>query len=389
MGNKPGAQYDVVTHSPKFTHAAYFKTKGPVLLACILHPEEAGLADASMHRLLIITRSGFQVYDLRSGHLLRSLPTPVSRASVGVAINQRKTIALVDLKGTLQVYEASQLKKLQEVQSEEEVSVLKMLPDGYLVYGSSSGKVRMVSAADGAVQVIPCEFQAKALVLYHHKTLEKDAILVGFEADASQKSSLFLFSHVRASNPFQQALTYPNLVGSCGDIAVIDSEGVVLALTKGTATLTVWDYESCGLLLALDLVQGVQLSRILVIGEATPTGKVRLALAGATGLITGVFEMGEDRVSWTQKAKSESSAAKIKPGAVTSLQFEMAMHLLVYGDDKGQAWVLEGPAPIVEPAVEAQKLEVEAPELEVEAQELKVEPQEPGVEPEAPHESAS
>jgi len=60
---------------------------------------------------------------------------------------------------------------------------------------------------------------------------------------------------------------------------------------------------------------------------------------------------------------------------VTSLQFEMAMHLLVYGDDKGQAWVLEGPAPIVEPAVEAQELEVE--------------PQAPEVEPEAPHESAS
>ena len=57
--------------------------------------------------------------------------------------------------------------------------------------------------------------------------------------------------------------------------------------------------------------------------------------------------MGEDRVSWTQKAKSESSA-KVQPGAVTSLEFEMSMHLLVYADDKAQTWVLEGPAPIVE-----------------------------------------
>ena len=392
MGNKPAQPYGALTNSPKFSHTAYFKSKGPVLLACILQPEEAGVADSSLHRLLVVTRSGFHMYNLRSGHLLRSLSIQVLRASVGVAITQRKTIALVDSKSHLQVYEASQLKKVLEVPSEEEVSVLKMLADGYLVYGSASGKVRMVSAGDGAVQVIPCEIQAKVLVLHQYKALEKDAILAGFEADSTQKSSLFLFNHVRASNPFQQALIYPGLAGSCGDIAVIDNESVILALTKGTATMSVWDLESCGLLLTLDLAQNTQISRILVIGESTPTGKVRLALAGSTGLITGIFEIGEEHVNWTQKAKSETSTAKTKPGAATSLEFEMTMHLLVYGDDKGQTWVLEGPAPIVEQLiaspeqpheaeVDPQEQGMELHEQEEEPQAHKEEPQEPKEEP--------
>jgi hypothetical protein len=154
----------------------------------------------------------------------------------------------------------------------------------------------------------------------------------------------------------------------------------------------VWDLESCGLLLTLDLAQNTQISRILVIGESTPTGKVRLALAGSTGLITGIFEIGEEHVNWTQKAKSETSTAKTKPGAATSLEFEMTMHLLVYGDDKGQTWVLEGPAPIVEQIIapleqpheadmEPQEQDMELHEQEEEPQEHKEEPREQKEEP--------
>ena len=350
MGNKASQPYGTLTSNPKFAHACYFKCKTAILAACILHPEESGVSDCSLHRLLLVTRSAFQMYDLRSGQLLRTLAVSAVKASVGVAINLRKTIAVVDSKRNLRVFETSNLRELLTIPSESEVTALRMLGDGYLVYGSDAGQIRVVNVHDGASQGIPCDISSKVSVLYHYKTIERDTIVAGFEANSSLRSSLFLFNHVRVSNPFQQAIVYEGLMGSCEDIAVIDAERLLLALTKNTAKLSVWDVENCELLLTMEITQSTQLARIIVIGEPTPTGKVRVALAGKTGLMTGVLSVTEDSVTWVQTTRSEVSKAKTQPGPVTSLEFELAMHLLVYGDDKGQVWVLDGPPPILEPA---------------------------------------
>ena len=354
MGNRPTQRaYDAVVANPTFNHEHFFSIKAgePVLVAFILLPEEAGLTDNSLHRLISVTKTGVYQSVLRTGKSKRIIDASITLASVATAINRRKTFLYVTADDRIVVVDTSKMTVKGEIQSGEQVTAARMLMDGYFAYGTVTGKLWVVNPEDRAQQAMPCEETKPVKVIVHSKSMIHNVILAGFE-EAGGQSALVLFNHVTVSNPFQPGQRYEGVSGTCADIVVLDVERLVLATAVGHPEVHIWDIENCSLLLKLALSPTTPISQLLPIGEVTPSGKVRLVAGTATGLIIGLFCITDSNVSWTQTSKSELKApsrSKLQSGSVTSLGWEDTMGLLVYGDEKGQVWLLAGPSPIVEP----------------------------------------
>jgi len=311
----------------------YFKGQQPsaVLLAFIEPPEVVG--PGSQHRLVLVTKLGISLYNWKTGKAVKTLHMEVEAADVGTDQIGKKVLVYAGSNNIVFIADPSNTEAPKQVSFREKVTVLKIIPGALLIVGFESGGLALVQLSDLAISQVESSYPNPVKVLANASNMA----VAGYQAvQLEARTKLVLFPTIQAG-PYSSS-TCEWLSGTCAAISILESESLILALAEQTTKIDFWDLHNQNYLIGLNL-STTPLTCFLA--QESSQQSVTLVLGG-TGVTLGELKIGEDSMSWTPKRKSTlEGKAKVQLGSVTSLQGEKALGLLVYGDDQGQAWLVD------------------------------------------------
>lgn len=311
----------------------YFKgQQSSAVLLAFLEPPEA-VAPGSQHQLIIVTKLGIAVYNWKTGKALKTLNMEIEATDVGTDQIGKKVLAYAGSNNIVFIAEPSTTESLKQVSFPEKITVLKVIPGALLIVGFLSGGLSLVQLNDLVISQVETTYQHPVKVL----ACASDLAVAGFQTVQSEPQTKLVLFPITQSGPSSSS-TCEWLAGNCASICILESESLILALAERTTKIDFWDLHNQNYLIGLNL-SSTPLTCFLA--QESSQQDVTLVLGGA-GVTLGELKIGEDSISWTPKKKSTlEGKAKVQPGSVTSLQGEKALGLLVYGDDQGQAWLID------------------------------------------------
>lgn len=314
-------------------HQMYFKGQqaSAVLLAFVEPPEVVG--PGIQHQLVIVTKLGISTYNWKTGKALKTLHMEIETADVATNLAGKKVLAYAGTNNIAFIAEPSTTESPKQVSFSEKVAVLKVIPGALLIAGFESGGISLVQLSDLSTSQVESAFPHPVSAFASASSLA----VAGYRAtQAEPRTKLLVFPTTQLSTDSSRTCEW--LAGSCASICILESDSLILALAENTAKIEFWDLHNQNYLIGLSL-SPTPLTCFLA--QADPAQDPTLVLGG-DGVTLGELRIGEDAMSWTPKRKSTlEGKAKVRLGRVTALQMEKALGLLVYGDDQGQAWLVD------------------------------------------------
>lgn len=315
------------------THQNYFKAQssGAVILAFVEPPEVEG--PGSQYQVVIVTSGGIAVFSWKTGKELRTLHMEIDTAAVGTSLNGTKTMAYVGSGNIVFIAEPSTAEAQRQETFNHKVTALKVIPGAWVVVGMETGEISMVKLDASEVR-----FEVSSDYFHPVKSLASagDMVVAGYTfVPPEPRTKLVLF---HTTDQGQSSHLYEWLAGSCADLSLLETEGLILALAESSLRIDIWDVNNQNYLIGVNISPS---ALNCFLGLENGQGLVTLILGGGD-VTLGELSVGEESMSWTPKRKSTlEGKAKVKPGLVTSLQVEKTLGLLVYGDSQGQAWLVD------------------------------------------------